>query len=212
MAELVVPVTSAEEVHRITDAVLARPEFLESRPSWLQQAGRRINDVINDFLNTLGEGTRGSTIGTLTLVLLALLVVFLVLRYTRTMRRDPGLDVAVEGPVGRAAAQWLADAEAAAAAGDWRQALRCRYRALVADFAANGLVEEVPGRTTGEYLRVVEENVPAAAEAFAVATRTFEAAWYGHADVQAADVEAFAATAHRSVVAAGLRRPATVGA
>ena len=51
----------------------------------------------------------------------------------------------------RTAAQWRAEAAAHDAAGRWREALRCRYRALVAELAGRGLVEEIPGRTSGEY-------------------------------------------------------------
>jgi hypothetical protein len=58
--------------------------------------------------------------------------------------------------------------------------LRCRYRALVADLAGRGLVDEVPGRTTGEYRAEVGENVPRVAPEFAGATELFEAAWYGN--------------------------------
>lgn len=211
MAELPVPVTPAHEVERVTDAVLSRPEFLDAQPSWLQQALRWVADVITRFLDTLGQGERGSTIGTVALVVTALLLVVLVVRYTRSMRRDPGLDVTVDGPAGRGADQWLADAQRLEEQSDWRGGLRCRYRALVAEFADAGLLEEVPGRTTGEYLAVVEADVPLAAGSFAAATRRFESAWYGHDDVDQADVAEFAATARRSVADAGIPHAATAG-
>ena len=211
MAELPVPVTPAEDVERITDAVLSRPEFLDAQPSWLQQALRWLGDVISRFLDTLGQGQRGSTIGTIVLVVVALLLVAVVIRSTRTMRRDPGLDVDVDGPVGRGADQWRDDARRLEESGDWRGALRCHYRALVAEFAGAGLLEEVPGRTTGEYLAIVAADVPPAAASFTAATRRFESAWYGHDDVSRTDVAQFAATAQRSVSDAGLRRAAAAG-
>jgi hypothetical protein len=49
----------------------------------------------------------------------------------------------------------------------------------VADLAARGLVEEVPGRTAGEYRRQVDAVVPEVAPAFDGATSLFEGAWYG---------------------------------
>jgi hypothetical protein len=52
--------------------------------------------------------------------------------------------------------------------------------------AARGLVEEVPGRTAGEYRREVGRAVPAAAADFAGATELFEVAWYGRSDTGAA--------------------------
>lgn len=211
LSELTVPVTPPADVERITEEVLARPEFLQAQPSWLQQVLRWIFDMVDEFVGTLGGGPRGSAIGTVVLVLIALLLAGVIIRYTRTMRRDRGLDAAVDAPVGRAADQWLEDAVGLEAAGNWRGALRCRYRALVAELAGAGLVEEVPGRTTGEYLAAVEADVPLAAGSFATATRTFESAWYGHADVNRDDVAEFAATAQRSLADAGLRRTAAAG-
>jgi hypothetical protein len=81
----------------------------------------------------------------------------------------------------RGPAEWRADAEAAERAGQWRQALRCRYRALVAELADRGLVEEVAGRTAGEYRAEVAGAAPAVAAPFAGATELFERAWYGEA-------------------------------
>src|SRR4029450_4451834 len=60
-----------------------------------------------------------------------------------------------------------------------RAALRSRYRALAPDLASRGLVEEVPGRTAGEYRRQVGRALPEAATDFAGATELFEVAWYG---------------------------------
>jgi hypothetical protein len=63
--------------------------------------------------------------------------------------------------------------------------VRCRYRALVAELAARGLVDEVPGRTAGEYRGEVRRNLPDAAADFAGATELFELAWYGRGETGA---------------------------
>jgi hypothetical protein len=104
----------------------------------------------------------------------------------------------------RPAAEWRAEAEAHETAGRWRPALRCRYRALVADLASRGLVEEVPGRTTGEYRRQVDAAVPDVAPAFDGATLLFEGAWYGGRDTGADDAARFRALEAR--VLAGVER------
>jgi hypothetical protein len=96
----------------------------------------------------------------------------------------------VSGPR-RPAAEWLADAAACEARSDWRGALRCRYRALVADLAQRGLVEEIAGRTTGEYRAAVAETLPASADLFAGATELFELAWYGDGPTDAAATARF---------------------
>jgi hypothetical protein len=79
------------------------------------------------------------------------------------------------------APQWLDAAERAEAAGDWREGLRCRHRALVARLVEEGVVDDVAGRTTGEYRREVGRALPGAAGEFAGATELFERAWYGAA-------------------------------
>jgi hypothetical protein len=94
--------------------------------------------------------------------------------------------VAVDGRR-RPPADWRAEAAGHEAAGRWRDALRCHWRATVAELAARGLVEEVPGRTTGEYRAGVARAVPAVAEPFSRSTRLFEDAWYAAVDVGPAE-------------------------
>ncbi len=76
-------------------------------------------------------------------------------------------------------AAWRQRAASLAAEGRFREALRCRYCALVGELAQRGLVDEVPGRTSGDYERLVRAVVPAAAQQFAWVTALFESCWYG---------------------------------
>ena len=95
-------------------------------------------------------------------------------------------------------------------AGELREALRCRYRETVALLADAGYVDEIPGRTTGEYLAAASEALPAATDAFGRLTLAFEKAWYGR---RAVDAEGYAAAeaAQREVIDAGpLRRAVTI--
>lgn len=206
MADLPVPTLGADQVRRIADEVLARPEFLEAQPTWFQRAQRVVFDFIARVLEAMAGGGRGSIIGTLTIIAVVVVLLYLIVRYTRTVRVDPRLVDVTGTSLGRSSADWAADAEACEAAGQWRDAVRCRYRELLAALAAAGLLSEVPGRTSGEYLSAFSDDVPDAAEAFAEATRRFEAAWYSHAATSAADVDAFRDAAARTLDAAGVRR------
>jgi len=76
-------------------------------------------------------------------------------------------------------AAWRQRATSLAAEGRFQEALRCRYCALVGELAQRGLVDEVPGRTSGEYERLVGAVVPGAAQQFAWVTALFESCWYG---------------------------------
>lgn len=82
---------------------------------------------------------------------------------------------------------WRDEADSHSAAGRYRDALRCRYRALVGDLARRGLLDEIPGRTTGEERRELYASAPNALPAFREAADLFDAAWYGWIPVDASD-------------------------
>lgn len=86
---------------------------------------------------------------------------------------------------------WREEADAHAAAGRVRDALRCRYRALVGDLARRGLLDEIPGRTTGEERDQLIVSAPEAADRFDAAADLFDAAWYGDAPVDRTDLDRF---------------------
>jgi len=117
-------------------------------------------------------------------------------------RRDPVVVLREHGPT-RSAAEWRAEAAAHEAAGRWRDALRCRYRALVAELAGRGLVEEIPGHTSGEYRQDVKVVFPAASVAFDGATDLFEQAWYGDRPTGRDEQAAFDDLARRVLIPAG---------
>ena len=92
---------------------------------------------------------------------------------------------------GREPIDWRADAEAHRRAGRYRDALRCRYRALVGDLARRGLIDEIPGRTTGEERTQLASVRPQVALPFNDAADLFDSAWYGHVAVGEGDVDRF---------------------
>lgn len=86
---------------------------------------------------------------------------------------------------------WRAEAEEHRRAGRYREALRCRYRALVGDLARRGLIDEIPGRTTGEERTQLRRVQPDASSPFTSAADLFDGAWYGHHTVGADDDDRF---------------------
>ncbi len=86
---------------------------------------------------------------------------------------------------------WREEADEHSAAGRFRDALRCRYRALVGDLARRGLLDEIPGRTTGEERRQLRASAPNAVPFFRESADLFDGAWYGHVAVGAADDDRF---------------------
>ncbi|MEO5725228.1 MAG: DUF4129 domain-containing protein [Ilumatobacteraceae bacterium] len=102
-------------------------------------------------------------------------------------------DGALAGHRVRRPSEWRAEAAAHRLAGRYRDALRCRYRALVGDLARYGVVDEAPGHTTGEERAWLREAGPEVADPFAHAADLFDEAWYGHADVGDVDDDSFIA-------------------
>ncbi|HEV3497409.1 MAG TPA: DUF4129 domain-containing protein [Actinomycetes bacterium] len=169
----------------MTREVLSRPEFRPPQRSLMERVLDWVLEVIGRLLAALGGSGAGGIVGLVLLGLIVLGVGVLVARFSRGLTPSPEVAAVVPGGRLRSAAEWRAEAEAHERAGAWRDAVRSRYRALVADLARRGVVEEVPGRTAGEYRREVGQALPEAAGDFAGATELFEVAWYGRADTGA---------------------------
>ena len=139
----------------------------------------------------------GGAVGWGIVALLVAIGVVLAVRFSRGVRSDPVLAAMPSSGARRPATDWRSDAAAYEAAGQWRAALRCWWRALVAELAGRGVVEEAPGRTAGEYRRQVATAAPAAAVDFDAATVLFEDAWYGDRPADADQAERLRALSAR---------------
>jgi hypothetical protein len=123
---------------------------------------------------------------------------------------DDDLDVvqrdAVSVDRSREPTNWRAEAEEHRRSGRYREALRCRYRALVGDLARRGLIDEIPGRTTGEERAQLRRVRPGASPPFNAAADLFDGAWYGNFDVGLGDDDEFQMLERDILAAAGDRR------
>ena len=102
----------------------------------------------------------------------------------------------------RPAGDWRRDAEAHEAAGEWKEAMRARYRELVRTLVDRRQLPDVAGLTTGELRGELAATTPDASAPFDVASGLFESAWYGgrstgpaeNQQVRAAAAQVLAAT------------------
>ncbi len=184
--ELPTPQEAPAQARRRAEEILARPE-LRPEPRPLVE---RVLDELGELLDRVVGGV-GSVSPLLAWAIVGAVAGLLGFALWRGVRALQG-DAAVRGGVGvdgrrRPPADWRAEAAAHEAAGRWREALRCSWRAVVAELAARGLLEEVPGRTTGEYRRAVARSLPDGAAAFSRSTRLFEDAWYAAVEVGPAE-------------------------
>lgn len=172
------PAHGAAEARRLAREVLARPEFTGPAPSLLERARDWVVARLAELFGGLLSGEGPSLAGWVVVVLFAVGALAVARRARRGLSADPGV---AGGSAGRPrdAAAWRAEASAHEAAGAWREALRCRYRALVAELVAHGVLDDAPGRTTGEQRAALTRAAPAAAAPFATVAELFERAWYG---------------------------------
>ena len=185
------PDITAGEAGRRIDEILARAEFQRQEPTLLERARDWVFEQLDRLISTFLSGDRGAVVAWIGLAVGAAAAAYFVVRMARGIQREPeGYALEFREPR-RTAAEWRAEAESHERAGEWRLALRCRYRALLAELATRGLVEEIPGRTTGEYRGDVSVAVPAVASDFSVATELFELAWYGDRPTGEGDTQQF---------------------
>jgi hypothetical protein len=156
-----------------------------------------------------GTGANVDWLGTLLWLVLIAAVLAMVVYLVRYMlersgrgrpkkKRDKGDDdldqveqAAVAIDRSREPTNWRAEADEHRRAGRYREAMRCRYRALVGDLARRGLIDEIPGRTTGEERTQLRQVQPDAGRPFTSAADLFDGAWYGHHEVDADDDDRF---------------------
>jgi hypothetical protein len=215
-AELPPPQHDPEEVRRLAHEILARREFAPPRRSVVERVlgwlGDRLGDLFDRFRpgSPGGAGTGGSNLVSAVVLLAAaagaVALVWVLWRQRGRIRRRPATDdVDVEVTERRSVSAWEAEAARLEAAGEWKPALRARFRALVERLAGDGVVPDVPGRTSGEYRLDVRVARPEGADDFARAAELFERAWYGDLPTGPGEAAEFAEHADR-VLAPGGRR------
>ena len=201
--ELPPPSVDAEQASRTARSVLSERKYLEAaRPPSLQERFFDwVFEQIGDLLAALSSGGGRGLVAWLIVGLFLALVAFLLTRLLsrfEPIRRppapvDPEIDVFSE----RTAAEWLRTAIELEDAGDWRDGLRCRHRALVAGLLDRGLISGRPGNTAHEIARQAGDRLPAATADLDAATALFEQVWYGFTEPGVATRDRFVGHAHR---------------
>jgi hypothetical protein len=189
--------------------LLSRPPYREDADGPVTDVLRRIREAVARFLQTAFDAVVADTWMAWAIVAVgSALLLLVVWRATRGWNADRSVATVPESEPGRSAAEWLADADAHAAAERWREAVRCRYAALVATLVEGGAIADQPGRTVGELDREVDLAAPSIAAVVRQAGALFEEVWYGHADAGPSELDAIGAAVEQ---AAGLTLRQEVG-
>jgi hypothetical protein len=179
--ELPEPQADPEEVRRTADEILARSEFDEAEPSVWDEVTEWIGERFADLFSNSAEAAGGNPVFGYVVIAAALAGLgYLLYRWLRGFERDVAADEPVDvlDDAHFVSADWRAAAERCESDGQWKEALRCRYRVLVSELVERQVVGDAPGRTAGEYRAEVAGSIPAAAPPFGEATDLFELAWY----------------------------------
>ena len=167
---------------------LAKAIYAEGRPSLPQRILSWVVGHVLDAINALTSATPGGAVGLLALIAVVVVVVIVVTRRVGRLRAGGVVDVPVFVGQPRSAAAYRAAADAAAAADDWDEAVRQRFRAVVRSLEERDILEPRPGRTADEAAAEAARAMPACATGLRMAARSFDDIAYGsQARDQAAD-------------------------
>lgn len=177
-------------------AELAKPEYRVGEPSLLDRIVNRVVAELGELVARAVRIVPGGVAGVVLVVLLAVAVVVVLRLGLGPLPLRDALTDRRRGARSRSAAEYRAEAESLAAAGQWRDAVRARFRAMVRELEQRGVLDPRPGRTAGEIAREARA-VPAAAEPVRLGASVFDRVWYGDQPatrrdydvIRAADVE-----------------------
>jgi Domain of unknown function (DUF4129) len=169
-----------DEAREAARRELSKTEYVSEEPSPLQRLVNFVLGKLEDLLAQLGSGN--ATTGFVGLVVIVLLVVVtLVALRLKLGPFRPRADRRQALFAGRelTARDHRTAAEAHAAAGQWAEAVRERFRAVVREFEQRGLLDPRPGRTADEAAAEAGAVLPVAADRLRAAARVFDDVWYG---------------------------------
>lgn len=181
-----------DEAREAAREELSRRAYEEAKPPLLQRFVDWVLERLSDLLGSTSAQLPGGRWALLLLVLLVAGLVALVLARVRPARRTGRTEVFEAGRQ-LSAADHRAAAEAAAARGDHATALTERFRALVRELEARGVVEPRPGWTADEVARAAGAAVPGVAAALRRAATLFDEVRYGGRPATAAGYREMAA-------------------
>ena len=172
---------------------LLKPEYHVDEPSLLDRIVNRVLAELSQLLAEAIEVVPGHAVG----LIVILVVVFLLFTAWRLGLRPRGFGDRLTDRRRRArsmtADDYRAEADRLAAAGDWKHAVRARFRAIVRELEQRGILDPRPGRTAGEICRETVAAVPAVSAPMRSAAYVFDAVWYGERPATPGDDDAMRA-------------------
>jgi hypothetical protein len=176
------PAADVSENRAQLKAILARPEFRDVRgPGWSDRLRQWLMDALINLLRRLFRSTSIPTISKFVVYgLMGIALLALALVAYRAIWRDRRIEEIVPRGLPVSAKEWtiwLTEARAAAAKGEWRDAIHLAYWAGISFLERQGLWKPDKARTPREYLRLLSASSEQR-ETLTALTRIFEITWY----------------------------------
>lgn len=169
----------AGEARRWAAEELAKPEYRENAPSWLGTLWRNFLDWLQSLDGTGGDAAAVPS-PVIALVIAAIIAAAVILARPRLNARRRQAREVFEPDATLGAADYRSRAEAAAAAGNWGDAVVERFRATVRSAEDRAILDAQPGRTADEAAGALSLHFSALAPRLAGAAAAFDAIRYGN--------------------------------
>ncbi len=159
------------------------------QPSLLRRFLDWLGSLFDDLPGLPVDGRTAALVVVGVLVALALVALW-VSGPVRRSRRLRTAGAVLDATDRRSAGQLRADADAAAARGDWASAVADRFRAVVRSLEERVVLDERPGRTAHEAVDAASQRLPDAADDLRRAAALFDDVVYGE-HLPGADADAW---------------------
>lgn len=178
----------ADEAQGLLEEELAKPVYQEAQPTLLERLITSVLDWLEASFSSLsgldaGTGTIVLAVGAAVLILIAGVLV----RPRLNARRASTESGVFSGSPARTAAAHRARAQAAAAAGNWDEALTERLRAIIRSAEERVVLDSRPGRTASEAALQLGNAFPRSAPEIEWLANRFNEVHYGHLRASAED-------------------------
>lgn len=168
-----------DEARELAREELSKEVYRAGEPSLSERIARAVLRWLGERLDDASRYVPGGKGGLALLVIVLTVVAILVLTGRAARRRahdplfGPGTDRSIT------AAEYRAQAERLAAAGDWKEAVRSRFRAIARELEERGVLDPRAGRTAGEVAAEAGAAAPQVSAVLRAAADAFGEVWYG---------------------------------
>lgn len=205
----IVNADEADDIRERAEEILSRSQFQEPEPSPLERLldwiARGLDRVLGPIFELFGIGGVGNGVAGLVLIVLTAVVVYVLVKAFLNWKAgsvaadDQVVDIDKRSRL--SAERWRQLAAEHEAAREWDLAVRCHYRAAMAELADSRKITDLPGATTGDWEREAIANSVSERPVEAL-TDVFDGVWYGETGAGSREVEV-ARSAGEAVVSRG---------